>query len=91
MGMVKQYCKTCATPADRLVLVGGYGGPLADSENFDGLRSRSDIWQTFDGKNWTKLADNSNIGALAWIAMSVWERRPAADHNDRMWAVGTYS
>lgn len=40
---------------DRMFLVGGFASWPVDDPRYDAERSRNDIYETLDGKNWTKL------------------------------------
>ncbi len=56
---------------DRMILIGGYGGYL--DERFDGgLRCRSDIWASLDGRNWTLVSDSPPFGSIAWFGLKAW-------------------
>jgi hypothetical protein len=58
---------------DRMFLIGGFGSwPLGD-DRYDGERSRNDIYETVDGKNWTKLeapldSQNQQPLSMPWAA-----------------------
>ena len=40
---------------DRMFLIGGFASWPVDDPRYDAERSRNDIYETLDGKNWTKL------------------------------------
>lgn len=63
--------ETIADVRSRMVLAGGYGGWLEDSEIgvYDGFYSRPDTWESFDGYNWTLLNPNCTFGGRAWFGM----------------------
>ena len=88
MGVVNQpYTGNFVSQRERVVLIGGYGGWLSDDERFDGIRSQSDVWVTFDMQNWTRIAESTDIGGVAWFGFSIWEMdSSASDHT--MWVVG---
>ena len=61
--------ETMANSTERIVLIGGFGGWLEDNVNYDGFRSRGDVWTTHDGYTWLQLTDGSESTALpprAW-------------------------
>ena len=55
---------------ERLVVIGGFGGWSNDTELFDGLRGRSDVWTSTDGDSWTLMLDNAPFGPRAWFGYS---------------------
>lgn len=79
MGLVTQWFfnvshgQTYEEAKERMVLLGGYGGWLdgVDSSLYDGYSCRNDVWQTYDGANWTYLASPPRISVRAWMAMTV--------------------
>jgi len=46
---------TDTSMTDRMFLIGGFASWPADDPRYDAERSRNDIYETLDGKNWTKL------------------------------------
>ena len=54
-----------------MVLAGGYGGWLEDSEVgvYDGFYARPDTWESYDGITWTLLNSNCSFGGRAWFGM----------------------
>mmetsp|Transcript_4651 Transcript_4651/g.8750 ORF Transcript_4651/g.8750 Transcript_4651/m.8750 type:complete len:421 (-) Transcript_4651:484-1746(-) len=88
MGLINQpYTGTLSAQTERVVMIGGYGGWLSTDERFDGIRCQSDVWVTFDLMNWTRIADSTALGGLAWFGFSVWSPDETdADHT--LWVVG---
>lgn len=72
----------------RLVFTGGYGG-IIDQHNtdFDGLRSRGDVWTTENGINWTMISSMTEFGENAWMGLSIWEPDSTAT-KPRIWMIG---
>jgi hypothetical protein len=66
---------------ERLILTAGYGGwpqmSAYDSSaaqagrEFNGYACLSDVWESFDGVVWTKLADTTAMGPRAWFGAAV--------------------
>ena len=75
MGLVAQYImpnyETNEPATYRMVLIGGYGGYL-DHRSDGGLRCRSDVWSSYDGKNWTLVTKTAPFGGLAWMGAAAW-------------------
>ena len=72
----------------RLILTGGYGGVLNEHDpQFDGLRSRGDVWTTEDGKNWTMISSMTQFGENAWMTLSIWDPDSTAT-KPRIWMIG---
>jgi hypothetical protein len=88
MGLVNQpYTGSLSAQTERVVMVGGYGGWLSTDDRFDGIRCQSDVWASLDMKNWTRIAESTDLGGLAWFGFSVWSHDTTdADHT--MWIVG---
>lgn len=72
--------------AERMVLVGGYGGFLdygANKDKFDGFSCRADSWTTYDGRTWSLLSSKINVPARAWAAMITYR-----GYDPRLWIRG---
>lgn len=88
MGLLNQpYTGTLAAQTERIVLLGGYGGWLSTDERFDGIRCQSDVWVTLDMKNWTRIAETTEVGGVAWFGFTVWNI-DASKPDHTMWIVG---
>jgi hypothetical protein len=89
MGVVVQNLNTSVYPHhNRIVFVGGYGGLESTDPKFDGLRSRSDIWTSYNGYDWIKLADSTELGSLAWMGINTWNYNDYNMIGDRIWVIG---
>lgn len=71
----------------RVVLIGGYGGFDTMDTRYDGLRSKSDIWVTYNLSTWILLAESTQLGQMAWMGVANWEPQHSVN-NDRLWVVG---
>ena len=89
MGFISQQYPNTAL-GFRLIFTGGYGGITDKSDpNFDGLRSRGDVWTTENGRNWTLLSSYTSFGELAWMGLAVWESILTEDTSTpRLWIIG---
>ncbi len=74
MGLVTQFFRPSLEVSGyfRMVLIGGYGGWL-DERSDGGLRCRSDVWASDDGKTWTLVTANAAFGGLAFFGVAAWE------------------
>jgi hypothetical protein len=88
MGFISQLYPN--TPlGSRLIFAGGYGGITdLNSLQFDGLRSRGDVWSTTNGRNWTLLSSLTQFGENAWFGFSVFEPTQLYSATPRLWIVG---
>lgn len=92
MGIISQYLQLNGSFYEgyhRMVLIGGYGGYL--DERFDGgLRCRSDVWASLDGRNWTLLSENPPFGSIAWFGFNSWNPNVTIGQKatDRLWVAG---
>lgn len=71
MSMISQYYfqpNTTDTPIPRLLLVGGFGG-WPNGSQYDGFQGRADVWESYDGVNWTALTTNAAFGPRAWFGL----------------------
>ena len=41
---------------------------------YDGMATRSDIWTTYDGGNWSLITDSAYFGNRAWMGAVVWHK-----------------
>lgn len=90
--------ETQADSRERMVLVGGYGGFLFGNENYDGYRSRGDVWTSYDGVSWERISNDGEPGALparAWTDVvvlhypgNVTRDVITADLSPRLWVFG---
>lgn len=53
------YNETVANSTARMVFTGGFGGYLDATDKYDGYRSRGDVWDSYDGQNWTLISENA--------------------------------
>ena len=60
----------------RLVLIGGYGGQLLGTPDYNGYVTRGDVWTSSNGTNWVMLAPdpNPNLPGRAWFSARVMVR-----------------
>merc|ERR1719352_738288 len=81
-----------------MVFSGGFGGEIQGSAGYDGYRSRSDVWDTYDGVTWTRLTEDG-FPPRAWHTTQVLysETDPKLDIHQqsadeglppRMWMIG---
>lgn len=74
-GLISQYFfnitkgEDVSQSKERMLLIGGYGGYVEGGELYDGYYSRSDIWETYDGYNWTLLVPSATFGGRAWFGL----------------------
>lgn len=72
---------------------------VGDNESplFDGYGCRSDVWESYDGTTWFKLADDTLVGERAWFGYTTWHHPAepridasvaADDDAPRMWIFG---
>jgi hypothetical protein len=88
MGLINQpYTGSLSAQTERVVMIGGYGGWLSTDERFDGIRSQSDVWESYDMLNWTRIAESTDLGGLAWFGLSVWSP-DETDADQTLWVVG---
>jgi len=64
------YNETIANSTARMVFTGGFGGYLDGTMEYDGYRSRADVWDSYDGLNWTMIAEEA-FPARAWHTVAV--------------------
>lgn len=52
--------------------MGGFGGYVQDTipANYDGMIGRYDVWESYDGYNWTMLTVNGGFPARAWMGIA---------------------
>jgi hypothetical protein len=79
-GLISQYFFNISKGEDvsmskeRMILIGGYGGYVdkphsIEKEMFDGYYCRADIWETYNGYNWTLLTTQAPFGGRAWFGL----------------------
>ncbi|KAG5191591.1 hypothetical protein JKP88DRAFT_295425 [Tribonema minus] len=60
-------------------VTGGYAGWPRGSIQWDGERSRNDIWSSIDGRSWTLVASSAPWPPRAWHTLVTWSRDGTAD------------
>jgi len=64
--------ETSADARERILLIGGFGGFLQDTPGYDGgYHAYNDIWESWDGNNWTMLTDSPAFDQRAWHTVTV--------------------
>jgi hypothetical protein len=75
MGLINQpYTGSLSAQTERVVMI-------------DGIRSQSDVWESYDMLNWTRIAESTDLGGLAWFGLSVWSP-DETDADQTLWVVG---
>lgn len=64
------YNETIANSTERMVFISGFGGWLEGDMRFDGYRSRSDVWDSYDGVTWNMITDDA-FPPRAWHTSTV--------------------
>ncbi len=62
--------ETIANTTERMVFTGGFGGYIEGTNEYDGYRSRADVWDTYDGITWTLLTEEG-FPPRAWHVTQV--------------------
>lgn len=76
MSVVSQYFynpklnETFVNSTERMVFIAGFGGWLDGTANFDGYRSRADVWDSYDGVTWSQISEEA-FPPRAWQTASV--------------------
>jgi len=81
-----------------MVFTGGFGGFLEGTMEYDGYRSRADVWDSYDGLNWTIVAEEA-FPPRAWHTVCVLhdlinstldlaENFKSEEMGPRLWMVG---
>ena len=71
-----------ANTTEALFVLGGLAGFGEDNPDYEGIRTRNDVWKTLDGESWERVTTDNNMtvhwGARAFHGCTTWR----SNYND---------